>query len=227
MPDIRWYILSAMLSIICVIIVFLSNPLNWLRSLFSSHDIMEINFPVNSYEVNRASVLLNDNRLASSIERFSFSNEVAYDTNQSGYLNALRNQFNNGDQGLLDYITRMEFTDEGQQFIKTMSIGRVSVFSMILIAHKRINGQMKILIAELKKEVTISIVSTLLSAPSRILGMYSKEQKEIEEIVSRFSLDENKKYFEALMEHIMADKLRGHLSNDVHINFIETKKKEL
>ncbi|CAF3061631.1 unnamed protein product [Rotaria socialis] len=227
MPDIRWYILPAMLSIICVIIVFLNNPLNWLRSLFSSHDIMEINFPVNSYEVNRASVLLNDNRLASSIERFSFSNEVAYDTNQSGYLNALRNQFNNGDQGLLDYITRMEFTDEGQQFIKTMSIGRVSVFSMILIAHKRINGQMKILIAELKKEVTISIVSTLLSAPSRILGMYSKEQKEIEEIVSRFSLDENKKYFEALMEHIMADKLRGHLSNDVHINFIETKKKEL
>ncbi|CAF3343434.1 unnamed protein product [Rotaria socialis] len=227
MPDIRWYILSAMLSIICVIIVFLSNPLNWLRSLFSSHDIMEINFPVNSYEVNRASVLLNDNRLASSIERFSFSNEVAYDTNQSGYLNALRNQFNNGDQGLLDYITRMEFTDEGQQFIKTMSIGRVSVFSMILIAHKRINGQMKILIAELKKEVTISIVSTLLSAPSRILGIYSKEQKEIEEIVSRFSLDENKKYFEALMEHIMADKLRDHLSNDVHINFIETKKKEL
>ncbi|CAF4726710.1 unnamed protein product, partial [Rotaria socialis] len=203
------------------------NPLNWLRSLFSSHDIMEINFPVNSYEVNRASVLLNDNRLASSIERFSFSNEVAYDTNQSSYLNALRNQFNNGDQGLLDYITRMEFTDEGQQFIKTMSIGRVSVFSMILIAHKRINGQMKILIAELKKEVTISIVSTLLSAPSRILGIYSKEQKEIEEIVSRFSLDENKKYFEALMEHIMADKLRGHLSNDVHINFIETKKKEL
>ncbi|CAF3324510.1 unnamed protein product [Rotaria socialis] len=227
MPDIRWYILPAMLSIICVIIVFLNNPLNWLRSLFSSHDIMEINFPVNSYEVNRASVLLNDNRLASSIERFSFSNEVAYDTNQSGYLNALRNQFNNGDQGLLDYITRMEFTDEGQQFIKTMSIGRVSVFSMILIAHKRINGQMKILIAELKKEVTISIVSTLLSAPSRILGIYSKEQKEIEEIVSRFSLDENKKYFEALMEHIMADKLRGHLSNDVHINFIETKKKEL
>jgi hypothetical protein len=190
-----------------------------------SNDI-QITFPLNSKESKRGLELLNDKRLISTVEQFQTVTETISNSNLTTYLNLLQDQYKDGNKALLNYIARIEFTTEGQDFIKTTSIGVHSSFSITLIAHNKGNGQTKILIATLQKEVTLPMASRILSFPS-FLGIKSQDQKEMEEIVTRFSHEDSQKSMEALTMHIMADKIGKYVKDDVKINFIEERKTEL
>ncbi len=72
----------------------------------------------------------------------------------------------------------------------------------------------------------IRMASRIVSFPS-FFGIKSQDQKEMEEIVTRFSHEDSQKSMEALTMHIMADKIGNYVKDDIKINFIEERKAEL
>jgi hypothetical protein len=162
-------------------------------------------------------------RLRSSIEQFPVSYEIISDANLNPYIESLLNQHRNSGQAIRNFIERIPFTEEGQQFVRSLSVGWHNSFSITLIAHKKFNGHHKIIMAKLSKEVTISLFYRLLSPLSSLLGMTSSEQQQLETIMTNLNQEENKQIMENMMMFIMAENLQKRFDNVLDISFVEQK----
>lgn len=214
--------LLGVVFIVCIVCIVCTR-LFWPSSL----NRMQLDFPINSKYAKHAYELLQNKRLRSSIEEFPVSFEVIKDTNLNGYIDLLFDQHKNSDKFMGEYIARIPFTEQGQHFSRSVSVGWHNSFSITFIAHKKIDGNHKILIARLSKEVTVSLLYRILSPLASIFGMTISEQKQMEAILMNMNQEQNKHIMENMMMFIIADNIRNRFNNDVEINFVEEKKTEL
>lgn len=206
--------LAAFAVVIFVVIFSIIIP------LWPSSDRMQLTFPINSKDIKQIGELIKDKRLRSSIEEYPASLEIIKDENFNAYINVLLDQYKYSDKSMHDYIARMQFTEQGQQLFRSISVGWYNHFSITLIAHKKYDGYYKIIISKLSKEVTVSLSSRILSPLQSVFGMTIDEQKQMEAILTGVNQEQNKQTMENMMMYIMADNLRNRFNNDIKINLI-------
>jgi hypothetical protein len=189
----------------------------WLQS----SNRMHLEFPINSKHAKHARELIENKRLHASIEEFPASLEIIKNVNLNAYIDLLLDQHKNSDKSMREYIARIPFTEQGQHFFRSVSVGWHNSFSITLIAHKKYDGYHKILIARLSKEVTVSLLYRILSPIASIFGMTISEQKQMEAIITNVNHGENKQIMENMMMFVMADNLHNRFNNDVEIDFVQ------
>jgi hypothetical protein len=207
-----WHFVPVIAGIVIIIAILLSTS-----------DRMHLQFPINSTYTEHTYGLLKNIRLRSSIEQFPVSYEIINDANLNKYIDLLLDQHKNSDKAIRDCIERIPFTEQGQHFFRSLSVGWHNSFSITLIAHKKSNGDHKIIMAKLSKEMTMSLFYRLLPPISSILGMTSSEQQQLETIMTNLNQEKNKQIMENMMMFIMADNLQKRFDNVLDISFVEKK----
>ncbi|CAF1383834.1 unnamed protein product [Adineta steineri] len=184
---------------------------------------ISITLPVyNRVLIEKAFSLLKSRRVRRSEEYFLISTETVDHSDMEAYTPLLLEQYAHADDEVKGYLRRLKLNSEGQQFVKAIIVGTKNLFSASLIATSRQkignSDQHKILIATTKKEVEMSAPWTICT---KWFGMQSKEQKELENVLSELNSEDNKKCLEAMVIHALTDKIRVFLGNDVNVQFIQ------
>ena len=177
---------------------------------------------INNGMIQRAFALLANRRVSRSEEHFLISTETIDHSDMGEYIPLLLEQYKNADDEVQDFIQRMMFNEQGQQYVKAIVAGAKDRFSLSVIASCRITtdiiDQHKILIATMKKSVEMSAVWNLVA---ELFSIKSDDQKELEDIVSKLNDEENKKYLEIMALQLLGDNIRIFLSDAVRVRAIE------
>lgn len=181
-----------------------------------------VRIPVNTKLVERAYSLLNNRRVHRSEENFTISTETVDHSNMKEYTKILLRQYQDANKEVRDYIERLPYNNQGEQFAKAIIIGTRNEFSVSVIATSRTvtqaGDQHKVLIATMKKVVDMT-------APRKFLtfwfGLSTTDQRELEEIVSQLHNEESKQCLEAMAFYALGDKIRTFLGDNVQVQFIQ------
>lgn len=143
----------------------------WYVSLNS----LQLKFPIDGKHAEQAYKLIQNKRFSSNTEEFPASLEIIEDKNVYAYIDLLLDQHKNSDKYMREYIARIPFTNQGQHFFRSASVGWHNSFSITLIAHKKVDGHHKILITSLSKKVTLWLLYRIFSPISSMFGMTISE----------------------------------------------------
>ena len=181
-----------------------------------------VRIPVNTGLVQQAYSLLNNRRVRRSEENFTISTEIVDHADINEYTKILLRQYGNADKDVKNYIERLPFNNQGEQFAKAIIIGSKNEFSVSVIATTRertgARDQHKILVASMKKVVDMTSPRKFFNW---LLGTPSAEQRELEQIVSSLHDEGNKQCLEAMAFYVLGDKIRTFLGNNVQVQFIQ------
>ena len=188
--------------------------------LLSTSNRMQLRIPLNSKYAEPALEIYKNVRMRSSIEQLPVSYEIVDNAHLSAYIEILLRQHENSAPVVREYIERIPFTKQGQQFFRTVSVGWHNSLSITLIAHKKFDDHCKIMIVKLSKKVTISLVHGLLSPITSLLGMTSTEEQQMYKMMTNLDREENKQIMENTMMLIMGNSLRERYNNVLDISFV-------
>jgi hypothetical protein len=173
--------------------------------------------------VKRAFRLLTNRRVSRSEENFIISTETIDHADMKEYTSLLLKQYEDADKEVQGYLSRLQFNREGTQIVKAIIVGTKNQFSISLIATSRRitngNDEHKILIASMEKKVDMSAAWNFFT---KIFGMKSDEQKELESIVSKLHDEDNKKCLEAMVLYALGEKIQQFLGSSVKVQFIQS-----
>ncbi|CAF1373367.1 unnamed protein product [Adineta steineri] len=196
--------------------------------------------PVNNYMAQRAFDMLKSRLVRRNEEQFRISTNTFHHSDVDRHIQLLLEQYADADDEVKAYITRLKFNNEGQQFAKAIVIGTKSRFSVSVIATSRrrrdATDEHKILIATMTKTVEMSSSSSTLFSPlfplnlairllfpwtvfGRLLG--TEINNPLKDLLRQLNDEDNKKCLEALAFHLLGDKIRASLGNDVEVRFVE------
>lgn len=189
-------------------------------SWWSTSNRMQLRIPLNSKYAEPALEIYKNIRMRSSIEQFPVSYEIVSNAHLSTYFETLLRQHKHSDPTVREYIERIPFMEQGQQFFRTVSVDWHNSLSITLIAHKKYDDHCKIMIMKLSKKVTISLAHGFLSPITSLLGMTSAEEQQMYKMMTNLDQEENKQIMENTMMLIMGNTLRERYSNVLDISFV-------
>jgi hypothetical protein len=193
------------------------------QALISVVPPLVVSIPVvNNAMVKRAFELLKNRRVRRSEEHFIISTETIDHADMEEYASLLRDQHKDADKEVRDYLSRLHLNKEGTQVAKAIIVGTKNEFSISLIATSRRkidgNDEHKILIASMKKTVTMSAALNLFAT---LFGMKTDEQWELKNIVSKLNDEDNKKCLEAMVLKTLGEKIQQFMGSNLEVRFIE------
>ncbi|CAF1383854.1 unnamed protein product [Adineta steineri] len=199
-----------------------------------------VRIPVNNHMVQRAFDMLKSRLVRRSEEQFRISTNTVNHSDIDRHISLLLEQYADVDDEVKAYIKRLKFNNEGQQFAKAIVINTKSRFSVSVVAASRrkcgINDEHKILVATMTKTVEISSSSLDLVFPifplNLVFGLIFpwtafsgwlgiEIDNPLKDLLRQLNDEDSKKCLEAMTFHLLGDKIRASLDNDVEVQFIE------
>lgn len=182
-----------------------------------------VTIPVaNTDMVKKAFQMLSNRRVSKSEEHFIISTETIDHNDMKEYSELLCKQYGDSDKEIRDYLSRIHLNKEGTQYAKALIVGTQNEFSISLIATSRRkidgNDEHKILIASMKKKVTMSAAWNLFAT---LFGIQTEQQKELENVVTKLNNEDSKRCLEAMVLQTLGEKIQQFMGSSVQVKFVE------
>ena len=179
-----------------------------------------VEIPVHNRLVERAYKILTELRISQSTDEFNISLEKINHSDMREYTQVLFSRYEDANEDARNYIRRLQFNDDGQQFVKAISVGVNNVFFISIIAARRhvtaASDVHRIFIATMKNSVDLSLWKKF---KTRCIGMTESQSHELDNISSKLNNEDNKRCFEAMVFHTLGRTIKSYLGNNVDVRF--------
>ena len=182
---------------------------------------IKVKIPLNGEHAQESLELFQKIRFRSSAEQIFASFEVIDNAQFSDYIDKLAVQYSQFNGEFSNYIQRIPYTRQGQQFFSESRVGWHNKFTLTLIVHEQYEHHHEILIANTTREATMSLLLQLKSSIKSLFGYKLNELEQLERIMTNLNVEKNKQIVQNLMMFAIGDRLEKQYGNQLSISYVE------